>query len=186
MALTREMQTVTNLFYLTAGICCYYCNYHYFLKVIKQNLAYSKIPLCQRAEQKMVRRTETGGYKEMARRYIFAWQALRPVAWYYVFTSSLSQQKSVTLPKEAVLPRLFLWLFWLLHPLCPLPSPATVALHKRWRRKQLTEQNIVIFTHVSFPALHCAATRLFLLAHVKGPESCKMEQSVWVGEKCLF
>lgn len=61
MALTREMQTVTNLFYLTAGICCYYCNYHYFLKVIVQNLTYPKIPLCQRAEQKMVRRTETEG-----------------------------------------------------------------------------------------------------------------------------
>lgn len=31
-----------------------------------------------------------------------------------------------------------------------LPPPATLARHKYWCRKNLTEQNIVIFTHVNF------------------------------------
>lgn len=67
---------------------------------------------------------EAEGYKETVRWYTFAWEAVGPVAWYHDFTSTLSQQKPVALPKEAVLPCLFLWMI-ILASAFPVPPPFT-------------------------------------------------------------
>lgn len=125
---------------------------------------HSKIPLCQTAEQKTIRRIETKEYKKTVRQYTFAWEAVEPVAWYHVFTSSLIQQKPVALPKEAVLPCLFVLLIIPASASCvPPPSSSYSSQAEVLMQKKRNQANYSYF----YPSQLPDSSQLFLLAHVR-------------------